>query len=73
MIARRESCMVLSDRERTLDILFEILALRISEICTSSMSGWVSGDCVLILALSQLRIGITIAVSTCQIKQNPDV
>ena len=44
--------MVLSDSERTLDILFAVLELRISDICNSSILGCVSGDCVIIFLLS---------------------
>jgi hypothetical protein len=54
MIARRESLMVLSVNERTLEILFPILELRINDICSSSISGWVSGDCVIIFCFPYL-------------------
>lgn len=39
MIARRESHMVLADNERTLEILFAVLVLRINDISTSSIFG----------------------------------
>ena len=52
MIARRESFIVLSDNERTFEILFAILAFRINDINTFSISGCVSEDCVFIFLLS---------------------
>ena len=51
MIARLESCIVLSDNERTLEILLATLEPRINDTHTSSVSGRVSGDSVFIFLL----------------------
>ena len=50
MIARRESFIVLSDNERTFEILFAILKFCINDINSFSISGLVSGDCVFVAA-----------------------
>ncbi len=51
MIARRDSIIVLRDSERTLEILSDMLELRINDTRTSSVSGLVSCDCVIITPL----------------------
>ena len=57
MIARRESFIVLSDNERTFEILFAILKFCINDINSFSISGLVSGDCVFIDS-ERFRLGV---------------
>jgi hypothetical protein len=56
MIARRDSFIVLSDNDRTFEIRFATLRSRINDMNTFSISGWVSGDCVFILAFIVLGL-----------------
>ncbi len=52
MMARRESCMVLSESERTVEILFATVELRINDNSNFSILGSVSDDWVIIFLLS---------------------